>query len=261
MFERYSESARRVIFFARYESSTSNLHEIASEHLLLGLCRETVLKNFVSADKLREKIAQPADPKFPTSVDAPLSAESKRILSHAATEADLLGHRVIDWIHLTLGILREPASGAAQWLLAQGLDREKLIGLSTTNTPGTSYPIIFPVLHLQQLVLSTEPALREVRGRAQTDALSEGWTRKQALAHLVDLALATHRWLHLPEPAAQASPPPATTWEDLLELWKATNDRIVAAADQIPEERWTQLKLRLLESYVERTKLVLDQIL
>jgi hypothetical protein len=37
MFERYTEKARRVIFFARYEASNYGSHYIESEHLLLGL--------------------------------------------------------------------------------------------------------------------------------------------------------------------------------------------------------------------------------
>jgi hypothetical protein len=40
MFERYTEKARRVIFFARYEASTFRSTEIGTEHLLLGLLRE-----------------------------------------------------------------------------------------------------------------------------------------------------------------------------------------------------------------------------
>jgi hypothetical protein len=40
MFERYTEKARRTIFFARYEASQYGSSTIASEHLLLGLLRE-----------------------------------------------------------------------------------------------------------------------------------------------------------------------------------------------------------------------------
>ena len=40
MFERYTERARRVIFFARYEASNYGSRHIETEHLLLGLLRE-----------------------------------------------------------------------------------------------------------------------------------------------------------------------------------------------------------------------------
>ena len=37
MFERYTESARRALFFARYEVSQLGATSIETEHLLLGL--------------------------------------------------------------------------------------------------------------------------------------------------------------------------------------------------------------------------------
>jgi hypothetical protein len=40
MFERYTEKARRVIFFSRYEASQFGSPKIDTEHLLLGLIRE-----------------------------------------------------------------------------------------------------------------------------------------------------------------------------------------------------------------------------
>ena len=40
MFERYTERARRVIFFARYEASQFGSLTIETEHLLIALLRE-----------------------------------------------------------------------------------------------------------------------------------------------------------------------------------------------------------------------------
>ena len=40
MFERYTQRARRVIFFARYEASQYGSSYMESEHFLLGLLRE-----------------------------------------------------------------------------------------------------------------------------------------------------------------------------------------------------------------------------
>src|SRR3954470_963436 len=44
MFERYSEPARRVIFFARYEAVVADAKFIESKHLLLGVLREDRLR-------------------------------------------------------------------------------------------------------------------------------------------------------------------------------------------------------------------------
>ena len=40
MFERYTERARRVLFFARYEAGGAGSPAIEPEHLLLALMRE-----------------------------------------------------------------------------------------------------------------------------------------------------------------------------------------------------------------------------
>ncbi|HXA52847.1 MAG TPA: hypothetical protein VNV86_21165, partial [Candidatus Acidoferrum sp.] len=40
MFERYTESARRVIFFARFEASAHGVAEIDTRCLLMGILRE-----------------------------------------------------------------------------------------------------------------------------------------------------------------------------------------------------------------------------
>jgi ATP-dependent Clp protease ATP-binding subunit ClpC len=40
MFERYTEKARRTIFFARYEASQFGSPYTETEHVLLGLLRE-----------------------------------------------------------------------------------------------------------------------------------------------------------------------------------------------------------------------------
>ena len=40
MFDRYTQNARRVIFFARYEAAQFGSPYIETEHLLLGLIRE-----------------------------------------------------------------------------------------------------------------------------------------------------------------------------------------------------------------------------
>src|SRR5262245_17993993 len=113
MFERYTERARRVIFFARYESSVFGSKSIETEHLLLGLLREYPNLSRFFRDKppvshITETIKSRIQAKepIPTTVDLPLSAESRQILSAAAEEADQMNHRHIGTEHLLLGIFR-----------------------------------------------------------------------------------------------------------------------------------------------------------
>src|SRR5580693_6772506 len=93
MLERFTERARRVIFYARYEASLYGSPYIESFHLLLGLAREDkgmFRKSGLSIEGLREiyESRYPAHPRISTSIEVPLSLESKRILSRAAEEAD-----------------------------------------------------------------------------------------------------------------------------------------------------------------------------
>src|SRR5690349_20428276 len=115
MFERYTEKARRVIFFARYEASQFGSPYIETEHLLLGLLREDkaltnrFLPRDVSVESIRRQIEEHTlvRERIPTSVDLPVSNECKHVLKYAAEEADSLSHAHVGTEHLLLGLLRE----------------------------------------------------------------------------------------------------------------------------------------------------------
>ncbi len=112
MFERYTEKARRVIFFARYEASQFGSPYIETEHLLLGLLREdkaltnNFLRSHASVESIRKQIEGHTTirEKVSTSVDLPLSNECKRVLAYAAEEAERLSHKHIGTEHLLLGL-------------------------------------------------------------------------------------------------------------------------------------------------------------
>ena len=104
MFERYTEKARRVIFFARYEASQFGSPYIESEHVLLGLLRESetlsarLLANSpATLDTIRRQIENHTTfgMKLPTSIDLPISEECQHILFQASEEAERLGHHVV----------------------------------------------------------------------------------------------------------------------------------------------------------------------
>ena len=130
MFERYTERARRVIFFARYEASQLGSPSIETEHLLLGLIREgkgltsrLFGKSELSTEEIRKEIedASPYREKVSTSVDIPLSADSKRVLGYAAEEAERMLHNYIGTEHILLGLLREENAVAARILGQKGM--------------------------------------------------------------------------------------------------------------------------------------------
>ncbi|HEY7099726.1 MAG TPA: Clp protease N-terminal domain-containing protein [Terriglobales bacterium] len=133
MFERYTEKARRVIFFARYEAIQLGSNFIETEHLLLGFLRENqaFITRFLPNlryDSIRKEIEERSikAPSISPSVDLPLSDESKRVLAYAAEEAERLAHRHIGSEHLVLGLLREQRCYASQLLQRHGAHLDTL---------------------------------------------------------------------------------------------------------------------------------------
>jgi hypothetical protein len=128
MFERYTERARRVIFFARYEASQYGSPYIETEHILLGILREhNVLRLSPDAIESIRKQIDARTPKRPAkSVDLPLSNACKRVLAYAAEEAERLAHRWIGTEHLLLGLLREKDCVAAEILRQHGFELDQL---------------------------------------------------------------------------------------------------------------------------------------
>ena len=153
MFERFTERARRVLFFARYEASQLGSISIETEHLLLGLIREgkgLTSRLFATAHLSLAEIRQEIEgrtvfrEKVSTSVEIPFSSEVKLVLQYAAEEADRLLHNYLGTEHLLLGILREERSVAASLLIGRGMrletvraDIERLLkdGPAAVTTP------------------------------------------------------------------------------------------------------------------------------
>jgi ATP-dependent Clp protease ATP-binding subunit ClpC len=158
MFERYTERARRVLFFARYEASQLGSVSIETEHLLLGLIREgkgltsrIFARSHLSLESIRKEIEGRTvyREKVSTSVEIPFSAETKRVLQYAAEEADRLMHNYIGTEHLLLGILREERCVAATILMEKGMrlntvreDIVQLLNEKTTLTRVKETPLL-----------------------------------------------------------------------------------------------------------------------
>lgn len=140
MSERYTEKARRAVFFARYEAGTYGSAQIDTEHLLLGLLREPnpawsdVLGEAANIDAIRLKMGDEAEPanRVPTNRELPLSAESKHALKFA-TE-DYLGRKDIGVRCLLAGLLRADNGRVFQILQSRGVDIEKALARLRTWT-------------------------------------------------------------------------------------------------------------------------------
>ena len=128
MFERYTEKARRAIFFARYEASQYGSPYIESEHLLLGLLREgpnltEMLGEGDVKTQIRSEVERHITPRerIATWVEVPLTAECEKILRLAFEESQRFGHAHVGTEHLLLGILVSENSLAARVLQGRSL--------------------------------------------------------------------------------------------------------------------------------------------
>jgi len=134
MFERFTEKARRTVFFARYEANQLGSQEITSEHLLLGLLRDdkAVLRHLllkIDYESVRSDVVtrvQPGGPILSLNVDLPLSDDAKLVLKFAMEEADRLNMRHIGTEHLLLGMLCDAEFPSAKILVRLGADFESL---------------------------------------------------------------------------------------------------------------------------------------
>lgn len=132
MFERYTEPARRVLFFARFEASQVHGFTIGPEHIVLGVLRESpaAVTRFIrpGADigTLRRSLV-PAPPEVAsTAVEIPFSSDAKAALARARDEADGLLNRWIAPEHLVLGVLVASSEAPARALAEAGLEPDAM---------------------------------------------------------------------------------------------------------------------------------------
>ena len=117
MFERFTESAVRVIMAAQEEAKRLGSAFVGSEHLLLGMLREgepIVLKTLeyfrVSPSTLKTRLEEQLGVLEATEKigpEIPFNSQVKKVIELAWDEARSLGHSYVGVEHLFLGIFRE----------------------------------------------------------------------------------------------------------------------------------------------------------
>jgi len=258
MFERYTEKARRSIFFARYEASQLGALEIEPYHLLLGVLRESdLLRDLKALAAVRDQIAQtiPRKPVVSTSVDMPLARDAKRALVLGAEEA---GSGEIDCTHLLLGILRVDGL-AADLLREAGLDYDAV--KRRTSPPPIEEAVaegLTPVLR-RLLSLPQRPHCYadevEIDGRKVTPEVAAGYLIERACAYLTSLKF-TDGELHPAENYA------GVRWPVLEQTWRILNRLIANALSHIPQDQTTPELIADAEAYAgfcERISAALDR--
>ncbi len=166
-FEKFTERARRVLSLAQEEAQRFNHNYIGTEHILLGLVRETdgvaarVLSNLnVELHKVRsavEFIIGRGERTTPSEIG--LTPRAKKVIELAVDEARRLNHHYIGTEHILIGLMREGEGVAAGVLESLGISLDKIRG-ETSNI-------------LQQSSQSSQRSGRRSKNTSKTPMLDE----------------------------------------------------------------------------------------
>ncbi|HSV72265.1 MAG TPA: ATP-dependent Clp protease ATP-binding subunit [Chthonomonadales bacterium] len=182
MWQRFTERARRVVFFAQEEAGRLGENYVSTEHLLLGLVRENdsvaarILDRLgVSLGRIRSEIErQVARGDGRIGQDMQLTPRAKRVIDLAYDEARQLNNNYIGTEHLLLGLIREGEGLAGRVLAKLGVDlertRHEVIALQD-NEGGGGNPSSAPSRHSRSRTPTLDEFGRDLTDLARNDKL------------------------------------------------------------------------------------------
>ena len=159
-FEKFSERARRVLSLAQEEAQRFNHNYISTEHILLGLVRESdgvaarVLSNLnVELNKVRSAVEFIIGRgEKTTSSEIGLTPRAKKVIELAVDEARRLNHHYIGTEHLLIALMRE-GEGVAAGVLES-------LGVSLDSVRGETSRILTQTVHQTQSGSSSRSSTR-----------------------------------------------------------------------------------------------------
>ena len=133
MWQRFTERARKIVFYAQEEAGRLGENYVSTEHLLLGLVRENdsvaarVLDRMgISLARVRAEIErQVARGEGHLGQDMQLTPRAKRVIDLAYDEARQLQNNYIGTEHILLGLIVEGDGLAGKTLAKLGADIER----------------------------------------------------------------------------------------------------------------------------------------
>lgn len=178
MFERFSDSARRVIVLSQEEARLLGHNYIGTEHLLLGLSAEgdgaaaQVLTAFeIDLATLRTRVEEIIGPsKDEPSGHIPFTPRAKKVMELSLREALQLRHSYIGPEHILLALVREGEGVAPQILKALGADAQRVRAavMATIGGGATArreVPFAAPEDDLRQRVTDLERRVADLERR------------------------------------------------------------------------------------------------
>ncbi len=133
MQERFTEGARQVVAAAQEEASALDLDYVGTEHVLLGLLRDSdgvagraLAALGVDLADARERAAEVRPPRDPIHGHMPLTARSQRVLELASEEALERDHAQIGTEHILLALVRGDGGPGARILRDLGIGADRV---------------------------------------------------------------------------------------------------------------------------------------
>jgi ornithine carbamoyltransferase len=145
MWQRFTDGAKRIIFWAQQEAFNQGSSYVSPEHMVLGVCKDpdsvaaAILGRMgIPLEPVRTRIAaELGDGLKNRSEDMLLTPRAKRVIDLAYEESRALNNDYIGSEHLLLGVLREGENAASRVLAGLGatLDhaREEVIKLQNPS--------------------------------------------------------------------------------------------------------------------------------
>jgi len=211
MFERYTEDARKSVFYARNEAIAAGSSQVAPVHLLLGVIQADgalALRLFHSAEQIagiRKRFMKPPS-ESSVKVDLPFTRESKRILAYAAEESERMSHRHIGTEHLMVGLNREAETSVSAMFKEMGLTlellREEAAGTAERQARKTAATRQQEIAALLGRMRNPEPVLwghsTDLTRAAGEERLGPVIGREAELARMMEILVRRHRnWVAL----------------------------------------------------------------
>ena len=210
MWQRFTERARKVVFYAQEEAQKFGEGYVSTEHLLLGLVRESdciacrvIEKLGVNVNRIRAEVEKqlPRGDVRP-SQDMTLTPRAKRVIDLAYDEARQLNNNYIGTEHLLLGLVREGDGLAGRVLEKLGIElevcRAQVIEMQTEegrNNPQSERP-------RPRSVASAQAELTFMRSSVlMSDLLAQGWKYAEDLdqafgsEHVLLALSASEHWM------------------------------------------------------------------
>ena len=130
VFERFTDSARRVLVVAQEEARRPDHSFIGTEHILLalihtesGTASQVLTELDVSLQAVRERVKETIGlAGSPPTGSPPFTPRAKKVMELSLREALQLGHSNIGTEHLLLGLIREGEGVGCQVLVMLGID-------------------------------------------------------------------------------------------------------------------------------------------